>query len=311
MSATNLSRFEELVSRYLDEGLTDTDAAELVTLLAEPPLAARFLEMTRFNSEIAGLLSAPVPDAAMVELVRADIEKSLAAAQPPSGARLRIAERTQPQAAMRPTVSQPRPKPRRRRARVRTLAWAAVFLTLAGLAWIYFSDVWRPAGKMDVAAVKGEVYFSDASGQARLTGQQALSKAGKLKTVGAGSSVTLVLSDGTRVDVGGNSLLGTQSARGNARFFLEDGSLQSQIGKQPKGRSLTFATPEAEVIVKGTALTLVTWRHHTRLVVTEGQVLLKRRTDGAEIMVRAGFHVLVGPKTKLTADPNDTAPQHP
>lgn len=37
MSANNVSRFEELVSRYLDDALTDPDAAELVALLADPP----------------------------------------------------------------------------------------------------------------------------------------------------------------------------------------------------------------------------------------------------------------------------------
>ena len=57
MSAAELSRFDELVSRYLDAALADTDATELVALLAEPPLATRFLETTRLNSEIAGLLA--------------------------------------------------------------------------------------------------------------------------------------------------------------------------------------------------------------------------------------------------------------
>src|SRR5688572_30126426 len=68
MSAAELSRFDELVSCYLDAALSDADATELVALLAEPPLAARFLETTRLNSQMAGLLAAPVPDAAMVEL---------------------------------------------------------------------------------------------------------------------------------------------------------------------------------------------------------------------------------------------------
>lgn len=62
MSAAELSRLDELVSRYLDDALVDSDAVELVAWLAEPKAAARFLEMTRFNSELAGLLAAPVPD---------------------------------------------------------------------------------------------------------------------------------------------------------------------------------------------------------------------------------------------------------
>ena len=311
MSAAELSRFDELVSGYLDNALSAIDAAELVALLAEPALASRFLEMTRLNSEIAGLLAAPVPDAAMVELVRSDIEKSLTAAQTPSGeVRLRIVERTQPRTATQSTISLPRPMRRQRKPALRAMAWAAVFLILAALAGIYLSDVWRSAGKIEVAAVQGEVYFVDAAGQTRLTGVQRLSKAGKLKTVGKASTATLVLGDGTRVDVGGNSVLATPSAGGPPRLYLEDGSLKSQIARQPRDHPLTFATPEADAVVKGTALSLETAQHHTRLVVTEGRVLLKRRADGAEILVNAGSHVLVAPNAKLVASPNDPAPQH-
>ena len=128
--------------------------------------------------------------------------------------------------------------------------------------------------------------------------------------MGAASSIVLVLKDGTRVDVGGNSVLATPSASGPPRLYLEDGSLTSQIVQQPRNHPLTFATPEADAIVKGTALSLETGQHHTRLVVSEGQVLLKRRADGAEILVAAGNHVLVAPNTKLVASPNDVAPQH-
>src|SRR5206468_10164023 len=128
MSAAEFSRFDDLVSRYLDDQLMAADAAELLALLAEPALAARFLETSRLNSEIAGLLAAPVPDAAMVELVRADIEKSLASADSPAGARLRIGERTRPIVATPPTVVPLHPMAPRRKPALRALAWAAVFL---------------------------------------------------------------------------------------------------------------------------------------------------------------------------------------
>ena len=310
MNAEELSPFDELVSRYLDAELAEADEAELLALLAQPSMAARFLEITRLNSEIAGLVASPVPNEAMVELVRADVEKSFDSEPLAHRARLRIEERTRKNDLPRTTVFQSRPKVRQRKIPVWTLAWAAVFLALAGLSGIYFSGVLRSPIKMDVASVQGEVYLIDDSGQTRLMGPRAFGKTGKLKTVGTGSSVTLVLSDGTRVDVGGNSLLGAKSVRGNARFFLEDGSLESQITAQPKNRLLTFATPESESIVKGTALSLVTWLHHTRLVVTEGVVLMKRQQDGAEVLVRAGFHVLVAPNTKLVASPNETAAHH-
>ena len=130
---------------YLDDTLTETDATALVALVAEPSLAARFLEATRLNSEVAGLLAAPVPDATMVEFVRADIEKSLVGTQIADGVRLRIAERAQPPAATQPSFLPSRTRPRRRKPALRALAWAAVFLILAALAGIYLSEGWRPA----------------------------------------------------------------------------------------------------------------------------------------------------------------------
>src|SRR5712691_4937724 len=124
MSAAELTRFDELVSRYVDDALTDNDAAELLALLAKPLLAARFLEMTRLNSEIAGLLAAPVPDAAMVELVRTDIERILAGEPVAGGVRLRVLEKAQPNASTPPRASALRPVPRWRKPVLRALAWA-------------------------------------------------------------------------------------------------------------------------------------------------------------------------------------------
>src|SRR5262245_36123864 len=128
MSAGDLSRFDQLVSRYLDDELTPSEAPELVSLLAEPEFAARFLEIMRLNAEIAGLLAAPVPDAAMVELVGADIEKSLAAAPRTGGGPLRIVE--QPAATPSTTAASPvvHPPPRKRGKALSRLAWAAMFI---------------------------------------------------------------------------------------------------------------------------------------------------------------------------------------
>ena len=119
----------------------------------------RDIAFATWNSEIARLLAAPVPDATMVEFARADIEKSHVGTHIADGVRLRIAERAQPPAATQPSLLPLRTRPRRRKPALRALAWAAVFLILAALAGIYLSEGWRPAGKIEVAAVQGEVYF--------------------------------------------------------------------------------------------------------------------------------------------------------
>src|SRR5438105_14576302 len=65
MSASELTRFDELVSRYLDDALSDNDAGVLAALLVAPALAARFVEMSGPDAAVAGRLAAPVPAAAV------------------------------------------------------------------------------------------------------------------------------------------------------------------------------------------------------------------------------------------------------
>lgn len=310
MSTAELSRFDELVSRHLDDALTDSDAAELIALLAEPTLAERFLEMTRLNSEIAGLLAVPVPDAAMVELVRADIRKFLSAAQPVRELRLKVAERTHTTPWSPPPVRASRPPPRQRTPVLRALAWAAAFLVFAGLGAVWFVNRGRTADAPSVVSLQGEVRLLGKAGERAIKPGEAWPRGETLKTVGPKSAVTVTFHDGTRIGFGGDSVAVNRSGKEGYRVELEHGELESTVKKQPPRQAFVFATPEAEAVVVDTALQVTTGAHYTRLVVTEGQVLLKRRSDGAEIMVRAGFHVLAGTDNKLVASPNETGAPH-
>ena len=303
MSLPEFPRFDELVSRYLDEQLTAADAAELLALLTEPVLAARFLETTRLNSEIAGMLAAPVPDAAMVELVRADIEKSLASADSPAGARLRIGERTRPIVATPPTVVPLHPMAPRRKPALRAWAWAAVFLVFAGLAAVFLLNGTRRAQAPAIASVQGEVRLLGATGERVVKKGERWQRGDTLKTVGPNSAVTVTFGDETRLDFGGNNVAINQSTNEERRVGLEQGSVQAVLKKQPAGRPFVFATPETEAIIVGTTLRLVTSAHHTRLEVSEGEVRFRRRHDGVEVAVRAGFFAVVAPNVPFVAKP--------
>ena len=303
MSAAELSRFDELVSCYLDAALADTDATELLALLSEPTLAARFLETTRLNSEMAGLLAAPVPDAAMVELVRADIEKALAATQPPSGVRLRIVERTQPLAATEPTILPQHSMTPRRKFAWRSLAWAAVFLVFAGLTAIFLFNSTRRVEAPAIASVQGEVRLLGPKGERVLRSGQSWPRGETLKTVGANSTATVTFRDGSRLDFSGNSVVVNRSTQEGCRVELEHGDVRGALKQQPVGHPFVFATPEAEAIVVGTALRLVTGAHHTRLEVTEGEVRFRRLHDGAQVTVKTGYCAVVAPNAPLVATP--------
>ena len=310
MSAAEFPRFDELVSRYLDEQLTAADAAELLALLTEPVLAARFLETTRLNSEIAGLLAAPVPDAAMVELVRADIEKSLASADPPAGARLRIGERIRPIVATQPTVVPLHPMAPRRKPALRALAWAAVFLVFAGLAAVFLLNGTRRSETPAIASVQGEVRLLGATGERVVKKGERWQRGETLKTVGPNSAVTVTFGDETRLDFGGNNVAINQSTTEERRVELEHGAVQGAVNKQPAGRPFTFATSEAEAIVVGTALRFIVGAHHTRLEVSEGEVRFRRRHDGAEVTVKTGQFAVVAPNVPFVAKPLAGDPHH-
>ena len=310
MSATELTRFEELVSRYLDDELTDAAAAELVALLADPPLAARFLETTRLNSDIAGLLAAPVPDAAMLELVRTDIERILAGEPAAGGVRLRVLEEVQSHGSGPPKVSAPRPVPRPRKPVLRALAWAAVFFVFAGLSAVFLIQRTRPADAPAIVAVEGEVRVIGLAGERALTPGQSWQREERLMTVGPNSTARVKFSDGSQLDFDGDTVAVNESHQGGRRIGLERGSVQAWIQKQPARRPFIFVTPESEAEVVGTTLRLVAHNHSARLEVTEGQVRFRRRHDGAEVAVKMGQYALVASNVPLTAASFHADPHH-
>ncbi|HYG76703.1 MAG TPA: FecR domain-containing protein [Planctomycetota bacterium] len=76
MSPTENIRFEELVSSYLDSRLSEAQEYELLQILESPAYGRAFLEMTRIDGEIKGLLSLPVADDVMANVVAKEIAYS-------------------------------------------------------------------------------------------------------------------------------------------------------------------------------------------------------------------------------------------
>lgn len=310
MNVADFPRFDELLSRHLDDTLTDAGAAELVALLSEPQWAARFLEMTRLNSEIAGLLAAPVPDAVMVELVRTDLGKCLTGTPRASGLRLRVAESAPSRASSSPADPGLRPLSQRTEPVFQMLAWAAVLLVIAGLAAVFLVRGGRPAEAPSVASLQGEVRLIGTAGARALKPGQSWPRGETLKTVGPDSSVTMTFNDGTRLDFRGNSMAVNRSGKEGRRVELEQGAVQGAVKQQPARRAFVFVTPDAEAIVVGTTLQVATDGHHTRLEVTEGEVRFRRRHDGTEVAVKAGHFAVVAPNLPLVVKSIQAEPHH-
>lgn len=68
-------RFDALLPAALDRSLGAPEEAEFVRLLDDPAHAAVFAELARLDRELAGLLSAPVPDDTLERLVYRDVER--------------------------------------------------------------------------------------------------------------------------------------------------------------------------------------------------------------------------------------------
>ena len=192
----------------------------------------------------------------------------------------------------------------------RALAWAAIFLVFASLAAVWFVNRGGTADAVSVASVQGEVRLIGKTGQRQLKPGQSWQRGEMLKTVGPKSAVTVTFQDGTRIDFGGDIVAVNRSGEESRRVELEHGELQSVVKKQPPRQAFMFVTPEAEAIVVGTALRLVTGAHHTRLEVTEDEVRLRPRHDGAEVAVKAGYFAVVAPNVPLVAKPLHADPHH-
>lgn len=142
-----------------------------------------------------------------------------------------------------------------------------------------------------VERIEGNVYVGKSKVRARLGARLAE----ELETVGASSLAVLRYADGTRAEIGANSAARDASDVRGRRLVLVQGSLLSEIAKQPEGRPMVFATSHAEAVVLGTVLKLTTNASGTQLEVREGRVRMSRLSDGAAAEVRAG-------QTSSTAD---------
>lgn len=92
------------------------------------------------------------------------------------------------------------------------------------------------------------------------------------------ASAKLILRDQTeiRLHPGTRLSLVTDS---NMRLIVSEGHVQAHVTPQPPGASITFATPQAEVLVLGTELEILSLTGRTDVAVAEGRVRVTRKSD--------------------------------
>ena len=101
----------------------------------------------------------------------------------------------------------------------------------------------------------------------------------------------LQFADGTTVAITGNSTL-TFSDLGQKRLQLKSGTASANVRPQPPGRPMLIQTTSAVLEVLGTQFAIETDTSATRLDVSQGNVRVKRLSDGADLEVPARHRVL-------------------
>jgi hypothetical protein len=286
MSTPEQTRFDELVSRYLDATLGDADEHELVQYLADEALVARFHEATQLDTEIAGILAGSVPDEVMVRLV--------------VGALVGGRESLQNQQTLIREMGIPVPVPARR-----PRSWVTVGLAVATVAilllaaFVYFvphppaprvAEVpAKPAGAA-ISSVQGEVYLIGPNGRVSLSRNLPLTDGGTIQTVGRNSRVTVALRDGSEIELKGDTTFTAELGAEKRRLLLQQGMLVANVTKQPEDAPMVINSNQATATVRGTQLAMVEEKSGTYLIVTEGAVTLQRASGGPEVLIEAGFY---------------------
>lgn len=143
-------------------------------------------------------------------------------------------------------------------------------------------------------------------GRAAARTGDALPAGESLETAVGISSVVVKFADGTRLELGADTLVREFSDRQAApargrRVLVARGSVLAEIPKQPVDQPMIFATPHGEARVIGTMLRLDVGKV-TRLEVKEGKVRFMR-PDGKKVEVGSGAYALAGPGAEFVARP--------
>jgi hypothetical protein len=111
--------------------------------------------------------------------------------------------------------------------------------------------------------------------------------AGQQFTTPAHGTLELRFQDNTLVTIGADSrvTIDADPQTGGKLVHVERGELFAEVQKQRHGRPMVFVTPQAWATVLGTRLRLTVDDRATRLDVIEGQVELRRRSDGQSLLV--------------------------
>lgn len=125
---------------------------------------------------------------------------------------------------------------------------------------------------------------------------------GTIEGIAPDSWFELKFKDNSTVSISGNSAL-TFSDDGQKKLYLKRGRFTASVTPQPKGKPMLIHTQTALLEVLGTRFEVETTPSSTMLDVSEGNVRVKRLSDGSTIDVPAKYRVIASAEQKMALSP--------
>lgn len=244
-----MSRHHDLIAAYLDDSLTEGQAAELDVWLKSDPANIRQFVLANAREE-------QLREAVAVSLPHRHV----------------VAAKTLDSGSI----------PRKFQATAITVCTAAVLVTMA--AWLV---VQHPDGNEMATLVhtSGAVSLRDDNDRrVRNLKIGAQVAAGTLTVEGEGSQAEFTFADHSTFTLSGGAELRLRDGYGK-QLFLKSGTLLASVSRQPVGKPLRVRTPTAEAIVLGTSFAMNAANAETFLRVNSGTVELHRLADEQSLKV--------------------------
>ena len=199
--------------------------------------------------------------------------------------------------------SLPRSSVQLSRERVRIVKWPFAVAVVAVVVTLMSSPFFsRPRTEPSIAIISG------VSGPLQWTGNDGRVvhdlavgdqlSGGTIDGLSPESWFELEFNDGSSVAISGNSML-TFSDQGQKQLHLKSGRLAANVSPQPVGNPMLIHTQSSLLTVVGTSFEVDAGLADTSLKVTEGEVRLKRLSDGQSIDVPANHRVVASPDREL------------
>jgi ferric-dicitrate binding protein FerR (iron transport regulator) len=122
---------------------------------------------------------------------------------------------------------------------------------------------------------------------------------GTIEGMAPDSWFELQFNDGSTVMISGTSML-TFADLGQKELRLREGIFSANVVPQPKGKPMLIHTPSTLLEVRGTQFDVEARLASTTLTVTEGEVRMRRLSDGREVDVPAKHRVIAEGDGDLT-----------